>query len=220
MRDVPGISEPVKCPSCGKMVIPVINIQDHEQENDYPWAECPECHFNTGNRMDEQDALQFFMQLTPGPMEYIKKQIHAIILCACDEAKAMPMTKTDLIKKDLLTTLYLIHPDMWDKEPVMDYEKTFHDFWKGIVMFPDGAPNVDQIKRELHDAHVFMSEASKVYDYITGGMVSKVTTKAEIVMQLADEHYDEIYKDELQELRKALDEAGPCPEERIDEGKV
>lgn len=52
-----------KCPSCGKMVEPIINFSDPEQRNDPPWAECPECHFCTGNRENEKEAFLFFKYL-------------------------------------------------------------------------------------------------------------------------------------------------------------
>lgn len=135
-----------KCPSCEKVVYPIINIRDWEQKDDYPWAECPECHFCTGNRPNEMDAFQLFKYL----------------------GECVPTNTKD---------------------------KTFEEFWASIVTNEDGSLNVEQIKKELHDYHNIMEEVSKVYDHITGGMISKINTKHECVILEADQHYDKIYQE-------------------------
>jgi hypothetical protein len=189
------------------MVFPIINIQDFEQKDDFPWAECPECKFNTGNRKDEMDALQFFRQLSPPDFTRSMKLVDTLIETAYEEAKALnpsaeytdQRSKTLLARKELVTALYLIHPEMWEKPPVCDYEQVFHDFWKDIVLFQDGLPNVDQIKRELYDARVFMEEAVKVYFHVTGGRISKVTTKAEHVIEAVEDNYEDYFRDQFRE---------------------
>lgn len=161
MRDSLHLPYQTKCPSCGKMVYPVINIKDDELYNDHAWAECPECHFCTGDRENEIDAFRFFE--SPG------------------------------------------RPQPWSiGNPTIDYEKVFEDFWKGIVLAEDGSPKIDQIKRELYDAHTFMDGAAIVYCHITGDLISKVTTKPEVVIQIADEHYEELYKDIAKEDREQI----------------
>lgn len=148
----------IKCPSCGNMVLPIINIKDDELFNDYAWAECPDCHFNTGNRENEIDALRFFEN--PG------------------------------------------RPQPWSVEdPMPDYEQVFESFWKGIVLAEDRSPKIDQIKRELFDAHIFMDGAAIVYSHITGGLISKVTTDPSCVIQVADDHYEEIHREWEEEER-------------------
>jgi hypothetical protein len=157
------ISDQTKCPSCGELVYPIINIKDDELFHDYAWAECPECHFCTGDRENELDALRFFEN--PG------------------------------------------RPQPWSIEnPVADYEQVFEDFWKRIVLAEDGSPRIDQIKRELFDAHTFMDGAAKVYVHITGGMISKVTTDPSCVIQVADEHYEELHREWEEEERTVTSE--------------
>lgn len=65
--------------------------------------------------------------------------------------------------------------------------KTFDEFWRGIVMKPDGTWDIDQIKRELHDYHVALSEVPKVYCEITGNAMSKVNYLADEVIRVHDE---------------------------------
>lgn len=77
-----------------------------------------------------------------------------------------------------------------------DYEKTFREFWEGIVCLPDGSLNVDQVKRELHDYKVVMDNATTVYMHVTGGKVSKLNTDADVVCNLADESYEQLYLEE------------------------
>jgi predicted HAD superfamily Cof-like phosphohydrolase len=77
-----------------------------------------------------------------------------------------------------------------------DYEKTWKEFWEPLVTTEDGQLNLDQIKRELHDARVFMSEGCKVYDHITGGRISKITTDASVVCAVADDYSDECFDEE------------------------
>ena len=67
-----------------------------------------------------------------------------------------------------------------------DYEKTWDEFWKPLVC-KRGRIDMDAVKRELHDYHTFMQEGSVVYDHITGGRISKVSTVASIVIAEHDE---------------------------------
>lgn len=81
-----------------------------------------------------------------------------------------------------------------------DYEQTYETYWKEIVE-EDGKINLDQVKRELHDALTLSNSISKVYCHITGGLVSKPFTCPDTVCNLADEHYEELLQED-----KALDE--------------
>lgn len=67
-----------------------------------------------------------------------------------------------------------------------DYEKTYEEFWKGIVENPDGSLDVDQVKRELHDFDMMMREVPKVYCHVTGGLLSKPLTNADAIIEEAD----------------------------------
>lgn len=70
-----------------------------------------------------------------------------------------------------------------------DYEETYEKFWKDIVENSKGEIILDKIKRELHDYANLLDNVPKVYDYVTGGLVSKPLTDPSVVMELADEHY-------------------------------
>lgn len=72
-----------------------------------------------------------------------------------------------------------------------DVEKCWQDFWAPICS-PDGNLDLEQIKKELFDYWNLMDGASKVYDHVTGRKVSKILTKPEIVIELADQHYQDI----------------------------
>lgn len=81
-----------------------------------------------------------------------------------------------------------------------DYEITYDSDWKQIIE-EGGVFNVDQIKRELHDFSFLMEQASKVYDHVTGGKLSKTTYTAQTVTTEADDYLntlcDEAVKDAL-----------------------
>lgn len=88
----------VKCPSCGEMVYPVINIKDDEQPNDHAWAECPKCGFNTGNREDEMDAFKFFEN--PGR---INMQTYLVTLAVKDANGSVSIVNAHTHEYDLET---------------------------------------------------------------------------------------------------------------------
>lgn len=67
-----------------------------------------------------------------------------------------------------------------------DYEQTWEEFWVPLV-FPNGALDMDKLKRELHDFKTLMDNVSTVYDEVTGGRASKPMTNPRVVMQLAHE---------------------------------
>ncbi len=70
-------------------------------------------------------------------------------------------------------------------------EKVWQDFWMPLVA-PDGRVDMEQIKKELYDFRQIMKEVSRVYEYVTGGAISKINTKAEEVII--------IYKERTQSL--------------------
>lgn len=60
-------------------------------------------------------------------------------------------------------------------------------FWESIVM-KDGVLDLEQVKRELTDWYFVMGEVGKVYDWVTGGLLSKVTYPAQTVIDAAEEN--------------------------------
>jgi hypothetical protein len=118
----------------------------------------------------------------------------------------MRVSLNDWIIKGIEGEFYPCKPDIFDKTytQVFDEEETdtspivekdYQEFWRNIISKQDGSLDIEQVKKELYDYHQYMQETAKVYDYITGGLISKVNTKADVVKQYVDEHYDKIYKE-------------------------
>jgi hypothetical protein len=85
-----------------------------------------------------------------------------------------------------------------------DYEKEYAEFWADIVENEDGTLNLDQIKRELSDYSTFMGEASKVYDALTGSLVSKPNARAFAVISAAEEQFQKHQDVEMAEHARAI----------------
>lgn len=81
------------------------------------------------------------------------------------------------------------HEDRWD------------DFWAPIVLNEDGTVNLEQVKRELGDYRFVMGEVARVYDHVTGGLLSKVNYYAEGVISAADEYRDLLIQEACAEER-------------------
>ena len=79
-----------------------------------------------------------------------------------------------------------------------DPDQVWHEFWAPIVMKGDQL-DVEQVKLELFDYHTLLTEAKKVYMYITGGRLSKPNTAAFHIIAAHDEAvknaYDEGVRD-------------------------
>ncbi len=78
-----------------------------------------------------------------------------------------------------------------------EVEEVWKEFWLPIVA-PNGALEIEQVKKELFDFHRVMGEVPKVYMHVSGNQFSKVTTMAEYVMTAADEHYRKLYEPDLE----------------------
>lgn len=96
-------------------------------------------------------------------------------------------------------------------------EKTWEEFWLPLFEREIEAPIrvvrgigrdkivmldarfVEQLKKELTDYHDIMSEASKVYCDVTGGIISKPNTMASAVIGVANERHEEWQRDAIKE---------------------
>lgn len=100
------------------------------------------------------------------------------------------------------TPCEVIHEDSERSTPV---EETWESFWKPIVSNEDGTINIEQVKKELADFSFVMEQVPKVYCHITGDRMSKVMYRAEDVIRVADDYFNEqlkeALKDELEDLR-------------------
>lgn len=73
-----------------------------------------------------------------------------------------------------------------------DYKETYEKFWKGLVE-TDGKLDLDKVMRELHDYSFMMDEVPKVYDHVSGGVISKPNTHAfEVINRHDDKRKEDI----------------------------
>lgn len=73
---------------------------------------------------------------------------------------------------------------------MQDYEKNYASFWKPLVEDPaTGRLDPDKVMRELFDYHTAIQEVGKVYCHITNDRISKINSRAEAVIAIADECY-------------------------------
>lgn len=75
---------------------------------------------------------------------------------------------------------------------MQDYEQTYEEFWKRLVENEDGTLNKDAVMRELHDFHFMIEEVPKVYEVVTGGMLSKPNYHARGVIQAFEEYVERL----------------------------
>ena len=78
--------------------------------------------------------------------------------------------------------------DSFKFDPAKTSDGVWNEFWKDMIMEEGGNP-FDNMKRELRDYHMLLDRVPEVYNYATGGHVSKPHTDAEVVKSLIDEHY-------------------------------
>lgn len=71
-------------------------------------------------------------------------------------------------------------------------EKNWTDFWEPIIRPDNGAIDLGQIKRELHDYSTLLREVPRVYMHVTGGKVSKPHTDSDVVIAIHDDHVTEL----------------------------
>lgn len=84
-----------------------------------------------------------------------------------------------------------------------DPEKDWDEFWKPILA-PNGEINLEQLKNELSDFLFIMREVPKVYCEITGNVLSKLTYYSDVVINKANEHYENLYEEEEFKMREEL----------------
>jgi hypothetical protein len=68
-----------------------------------------------------------------------------------------------------------------------------------------GKFNEAQARLELSDYFQFLTQASLVYDHVSGGRISKPNTMAFEVTDAADEYYAGVYREQREELEEMLE---------------
>lgn len=76
-----------------------------------------------------------------------------------------------------------------DETAQREIDAVYDRFWKEIVENEAGELDLESIKCELFDYYNFMVEVSLVYSHVSGGLISKCNTRADAVIDAADESY-------------------------------
>jgi hypothetical protein len=76
-----------------------------------------------------------------------------------------------------------------------DVERVWKEFWEEIVC-PNGILDLEQVKKELYDFRMMMTEAGKAYYHVTGGRLSKPNT--------ASYHIIDAYEESIETMKKTL----------------
>lgn len=76
------------------------------------------------------------------------------------------------------------------------------DFWTNWV-YPEGA-TPDLIQNELTDYRMVMDTATKVYDHVTGGRISKPNTHANVIIGEADARISDAINEAISEFEESL----------------
>lgn len=76
-----------------------------------------------------------------------------------------------------------------------DVEENWQKFWKPLCTNTDGTLNVEQIKKELFDYSIVMGCASRAFDLVTGGRISKPNTDPQEVYSQAYTHFENLLSD-------------------------
>ncbi|GAA4002089.1 hypothetical protein GCM10022631_10900 [Deinococcus rubellus] len=83
---------------------------------------------------------------------------------------------------------------------VADSQAEHRQFWEGIIRNPDGSLNEDQVHAELADYGHLIREVPKVYDAITGGMLSKPNYFAHAVIGVYEDQRNRDIDDAVLEV--------------------
>jgi hypothetical protein len=99
-----------------------------------------------------------------------------------------------------------------------EQQREADEFWKGI--YPKGM-DAGKVRAELHDFHFILKQIPKVYDHVTGGVLSKEMYHASTVISVHDDHVTELCENAVSDaftpIRALLDiDGNATPEECVD----
>ena len=80
-------------------------------------------------------------------------------------------------------------------------KETSEEFWKDIV-YTNGKLDEKKVMKELADFYFIIDEVPKVYCEITGGLLSKIMYKSEVVLAEFNERFldKEITKEDVKDI--------------------
>lgn len=85
-----------------------------------------------------------------------------------------------------------------------EIEENYQNFWKEIVENPDDSINKEQLKKELFDFSFLMENSSKIYYHITDGLLSKNNYTSKTVIDVADDVFNKLLKEETKKYKKII----------------
>lgn len=97
---------------------------------------------------------------------------------------------------------------MTDKTP----QEIFDDFWKPLVCDQYGCFEPEAIKNELADYHFILGQVPSVYEYVTGGLLSKPDYYASVVINQAEEFTKLTMEYHVQDLYEVIKDCGDLDE--------
>lgn len=104
--------------------------------------------------------------------------------------------------------------DALDHREVPEIEEIWTKNWKHILI-KEGILDLQQLKKELADFTIILSEVRNVYSHITGNTLSSCAYKSAVVIKQTEEHYREYYLNLIKnELMKGLTEDNIITEEQ------
>lgn len=89
-----------------------------------------------------------------------------------------------------------------EAERAAEVEREWQEFWKDIVIRPDGSVDLEQMKKELADFSMVMEHCRQAYGWMTNDRVTKVNTEFETVKAIAEEIRSEEIEEALKEERE------------------
>jgi hypothetical protein len=87
------------------------------------------------------------------------------------------------------------------------------EWWGNIYIHGMTAQN---IRDELSDLRMVAAQVGHVYDHVTGGRATKPTTDADVIISLADEHYNNLEEENVDEMLELISSEFDIPVEDLE----
>src|SRR5690606_33421531 len=87
-------------------------------------------------------------------------------------------------------TLYYSLTKGMTMNPKEKIDSVWNTVWKDILENPDGTPDMESIKRELHDYAVLFKSVQTAYSRLTGGEINHPFTQLDVLISYVDLYYE------------------------------